>query len=705
MKKIYLIIFIVGFLCNVTLSQDQWYRTNGPSGGPVLSILELSSSKILLGTNSGVFKSVNSGAMFSPASLFNNQIIQIVSLNNRLFAVDGNYLLFRSVNDGASWKDITTTNISGLFVFKGNLFGLSPFNGIYKSTNNGESWISLSNGLPAGKDYSISSFGNYLFAYESNYNSNVIYRSSNSGDSWSILNNDLPAYNGVHAFGSFNNYLFANLVTSAGSEIFKSSNSGLNWTKINNWDPLNYINSFIQSGVFILASVDGKGVYRSSNNGENWVLANNGLSKLNSIVFTKGANKIYAGVNEYYITGALFQSTNNGASWTELNNGLTTGNVISMVLMNNNILAATLNGLYKSSNQGTNWTLINPAGLTSSSVNILFKKDNTSIVYAGTSDSGIYASTNFGSNWKHSSLNAEGVSSISVSGTYIYAGTKSNGVYVSSNNGNSWTLSSLGNLKVTALASKGKYVYAGWRNSHGKPHGGIYVSTDRGLNWTACTMHDAPVNSIGIFDNDVVIAASDSVYLSKNFGKKWNSVISDVIIGTPSSLVVMGYGDVYVANSNGVAGSYDYGKTWELVSYGLLNTNCRVITGNENLLLVSPPFFGVWKLPIAKNSLVLSGLKNNSQSSSYLVLQNYPNPFNPTTNITFTIPKNYTGAVSLIIYDVAGKKVSSYIKQASEGNNGKFDITFNGSELSSGIYFYKLIAGNYSDIKKMMLIK
>ncbi len=81
--------------------------------------------------------------------------------------------------------------------------------------------------------------------------------------------------------------------------------------------------------------------------------------------------------------------------------------------------------------------------------------------------------------------------------------------------------------------------------------------------------------------------------------------------------------------------------------------------------------------------------------------QNYPNPFNPSTEISFTIPT--TGEVHLSVYDITGKEVASLIN----GNliSGKHSIRFNGDALSSGIYFYTLRAENYSETKKMILMK
>ncbi len=81
--------------------------------------------------------------------------------------------------------------------------------------------------------------------------------------------------------------------------------------------------------------------------------------------------------------------------------------------------------------------------------------------------------------------------------------------------------------------------------------------------------------------------------------------------------------------------------------------------------------------------------------------QNYPNPFNPTTKINFSIPKQ--SFVSLKIYDMLGREVAQLVNQELTPNNYSFD--FNAANLSSGVYFYKLEAADFSDVKRMMLIK
>ncbi|MBK9226206.1 MAG: T9SS type A sorting domain-containing protein [Ignavibacteria bacterium] len=87
--------------------------------------------------------------------------------------------------------------------------------------------------------------------------------------------------------------------------------------------------------------------------------------------------------------------------------------------------------------------------------------------------------------------------------------------------------------------------------------------------------------------------------------------------------------------------------------------------------------------------------------SSYLLKQNYPNPFNPTTNINFSLPKS--GLVTLKIYDISGREVAVLLNEVKSA--GSYLVGFNAAGLPSGAYFYRLTSGNFSETKKMMLIK
>ena len=85
----------------------------------------------------------------------------------------------------------------------------------------------------------------------------------------------------------------------------------------------------------------------------------------------------------------------------------------------------------------------------------------------------------------------------------------------------------------------------------------------------------------------------------------------------------------------------------------------------------------------------------------YSLKQNYPNPFNPVTNIKFEVAKS--GLVTLKVFDISGREAALLVNE--EMNAGTYNFDFNASHLSSGIYFYQLTAANYTDTKKMILIK
>jgi hypothetical protein len=98
-------------------------------------------------------------------------------------------------------------------------------------------------------------------------------------------------------------------------------------------------------------------------------------------------------------------------------------------------------------------------------------------------------------------------------------------------------------------------------------------------------------------------------------------------------------------------------------------------------------------------------LLNNSLPRSMALLQNYPNPFNPSTIIRYSIPFNNDGsmAVSLKVYDILGNEIKTLVN--SQQAAGNYEVEFNGSNLSSGVYIYQLKSGNLSQTKKMVLNK
>lgn len=85
----------------------------------------------------------------------------------------------------------------------------------------------------------------------------------------------------------------------------------------------------------------------------------------------------------------------------------------------------------------------------------------------------------------------------------------------------------------------------------------------------------------------------------------------------------------------------------------------------------------------------------------FLLLQNYPNPFNPLTNLKFLLP--VSGITSLKIYDVLGREIQVLVNQHL--THGTYEVQFDGSNLPSGVYFYKLESNSFTETKKMVLVK
>jgi hypothetical protein len=110
----------------------------------------------------------------------------------------------------------------------------------------------------------------------------------------------------------------------------------------------------------------------------------------------------------------------------------------------------------------------------------------------------------------------------------------------------------------------------------------------------------------------------------------------------------------------------------------------------------------------SSNSVYFIGTTSTNENSilpmEFSLSQNFPNPFNPTTLISFAVPKSVVGEmVTLIVYDILGNEVTTLANESKVA--GYYSIQFNAQNLSSGVYFYRLSAGNYSSIKKMILIR
>jgi hypothetical protein len=92
---------------------------------------------------------------------------------------------------------------------------------------------------------------------------------------------------------------------------------------------------------------------------------------------------------------------------------------------------------------------------------------------------------------------------------------------------------------------------------------------------------------------------------------------------------------------------------------------------------------------------------NDNVLASFALKQNYPNPFNPSTTIMFEVPKS--SVVRLSVYDLLGREVSALLNERRDA--GVHEVEFEGSNLASGVYFYRLQTGDFVQTKKLMILK
>ena len=139
--------------------------------------------------------------------------------------------------------------------------------------------------------------------------------------------------------------------------------------------------------------------------------------------------------------------------------------------------------------------------------------------------------------------------------------------------------------------------------------------------------------------------------------------------------------------------------SWNAVNTGLLNSQVFALASSSSNLLAGTNGSGVWKRPLSEITGVDDA--NTKLPNEFSLSQNYPNPFNPSTTISYELP--ISGFVNLKIYDLLGREVATLVNK--EQQKGNYQVSFDGSKLSSGVYYYRLQAGDFIQTKKMILIK
>ncbi len=384
-----------------------------------------------------------------------------------------------------------------------------------------------------------------------------------------------------------------------------------------------------------------------------------GLSALCPSIKVSSTGLIYAGD----ITGNFWKSSDSGNNWTSVNIG-TSYMVADIAIASNGFifvatgLDGTGNGVYRSSDGGNVWQHCSmTAGVVARDIEI---KSGT--IFVSTKDNGLGKSTDNGDTWSGASSSVPesniGAFNISMNGTLVLAVKGSNGIYRSTNDGSTWTLTNFPqSQRVYSLTvASNNYIFAGTKEYYD----GMYKSTDDGSTWQKITSlpQNIEYSSNGISTSD---------------GK--------IYIG------VLGVG-VYCSS--------DFGETWFLYNQGFQNLFGFSLAEGIDGTIYATSGAGVYK-----STGTTSVDDENLMPNSFNLKQNFPNPFNPSTSIQYTVGNKQF--VSLKVYDVLGNEVATLVNEEQQA--GVHSINFNSAHLSSGVYFYRLETGKFSETKSMILIK
>jgi len=386
--------------------------------------------------------------------------------------------------------------------------------------------------------------------------------------------------------------------------------------------------------------------------------------------YSQTANTIYPLKAVYFInenTGfacgdnVVLITTNAGINW---NSSFLQGrnNDIFFINSSTGFICSDSGKIHKTTNTGTTWNVIN-SGTPNILMRISFLNENTGIAVGFNRT--ILQTTNSGITWLSrisnlDTLNFFGCTIINQN-DYIVSGTGSS-IYRSTNGGIDWIHGTMG--VVNPLWSS-----AFINDNTGWIIGccGMYSKTnDKGENWTTETYLTLgfTLYTMKFINNTTGYVCGDngSLFRTTNQGIYWDSTVT----GTSEILY-----SLFMVNAN---------TGWAVGNYGtILKTTNGGGTG-----------YTIGIQPIT-----------NVIPKEFFLSQNYPNPFNPVTKIQFQIPEQ--GQTKLSVFDILGKKVKDFVDE--EIKSGIYEVNFDGANLPSGIYFYRLQSGKYTSTKKMILIK
>lgn len=695
MKNILLIITAIVVLAHASYSQ--WLiQSYNPSMRGAYFINGTSTGWAV--TDNGIIrKTTDGGITWTGQQTGNtNPLNEIFFTNNNIgWAVGENGTILFTANGGSTWGMQNSGTVSHLYEvrFFDASTGFAAGNVLLKTTNGGANWVQITDGAFNGSIYSIV-IRNSSVVYMS-MNSNKVFKSTNLGTNWTLISqpstnlNEIYFTDDVTGYGAGNN-----------GNVFKTTNSGVNWFQnfIGSIQPLTSV-LFINASTGFASGDEGK-IYKSVDAGQNWTLAVNSSQRFKDLS-VYGSSQIYA----CGLSGVSYLSNTGGASWTQLFQGAG-GNITDIYFINamTGWAANGSNDMLTTTNGGLNWQTA-AFGNMPAMTNVWFLNNTTGFVIGNPSnDNGaelsIGKTTNGGLNFTELFITANSSHGIqfvnSSDGFAMFEDPSENALlYRTSNAGANWQLVNSANNNFAGFYFTTQL--NGWMCGI---NGGMMKTTNGGANWIAQSTGVTEYLYSVYFQNanfGWACGTSGRIISTTNGGVNWTTQISgtsqplaDIKFISTTNGVCVGQRGTRLVTTNGganwIANIESSLTNLNKISYAA--SNQVYAAGDQGYVSVSPGITGIEPT-------------YNTIPEKYTLGQNYPNPFNPSTQIEFSLPQSRF--VELLVYDVTGKIVKTLIQEnLSEGN---YIISFNAEGLSTGVYFYKLTTNEFSQVKKMMLIK
>ncbi len=468
--------------------------------------------------------------------------------------------------------------------------------------------------------------------------------------------------------------------------------------------------SLAASGSNLFAGTD-FGVFLSKDGGVSWTPRNAGLPNLVVTSLAWNGPRIFAAMDQW-----VYRSADTGVTWTLSNNGLTASSISSLALKDTILFVSGFAGVFRSSDNGTNWTAVN-VGLTLSLVNCFAVQNN--YLFAG--GERIFRSSNDGTTWTamNSGLATNSVTAFAATGTYLFAGTYAGGIYVSTDNGQQWMPANRG-IEHARVITLGVYQQTiDHQTIVAYTSSGVHFSQNAGATWIPFTDGLPSGYSIRAFlvsGTNLLAGAEQGV---------WGRPLAELASTTPPSApnlsrpldaavnVPEPVDFAWLASDNATSFHLQISKnpvftqmvvdSSNIVAFGASIT----LEGNTTYFwkVSAINFYGEGSFSAVRtfSTAKTTGIKsvNEGIPLGYTLSQNYPNPFNPSTRIAFSVPK--TTRVRLNILDALGREVA--LLANGEKTAGVYELQWEAGNLPSGIYFYRLQAGEYRETKRMILLK